>query len=104
MSILCTHVVECIGKQIIHDNGGQLLMEEILSFINFLLLVVGYNKTSKWSNIDGHYSIPTSKWIMPYGQKQKQGFVKMKESYKDFFFVIIGNIFAHARSSICKDT
>ncbi len=26
------------------------------------------------------------KWIMPYhGQKQKQGFVKMKESYKDFF-------------------
>jgi hypothetical protein len=25
------------------------------------------------------------KWIMPYGEKQKQGFVKMKESYKDFF-------------------
>jgi hypothetical protein len=52
VSILCTHVVECIGNQIIHDNGGQLLMEEILSFVSFLLLVMGYNKTSRWSNID----------------------------------------------------
>jgi hypothetical protein len=27
------------------------------------------------------------KWIMPYDQKQKQGFVKMKEIYKDFFLL-----------------
>jgi hypothetical protein len=27
------------------------------------------------------------KWIMPYGQKQKQGFVKMKESCKDFILL-----------------
>ncbi len=27
------------------------------------------------------------KWIMPYNQKQKQGFVKMKESYKDFLLL-----------------
>ncbi len=27
------------------------------------------------------------KWIMPYGQKQKQGFVKMKKSCKDFILL-----------------
>jgi hypothetical protein len=44
------------------------------------------------------------KWIMPYSQKKKQGFVKTNESYKDYFFVVNGNIFACTRSSICKDT
>jgi len=27
------------------------------------------------------------KWIMPYGQNQKQGFVKMKKSCKDFILL-----------------
>jgi hypothetical protein len=84
MSILCTLIVDCLSRQIIHDNGGQLLVEEILSLVSFLLPIMGYNKIHKWSNIDGHCFIPTSKWIMPYGQKQKQRFVKMKESCKDF--------------------
>lgn len=29
MSILCTHIVDHFGRQIVHDNGGQLPVEEI---------------------------------------------------------------------------
>jgi len=63
-----------------------------------------YNKTSKWNNIDGHYSIPTSKMDHAIWSKAKTRICEDERKLQRIFFVVIGNIFAHARSSICKDT
>jgi len=65
---------------------------------------VRYNKTSKWNNIDGHYSIPTSKMDHAIWSKAKTRICEDERKLQRIFFVVIGNIFAHARSSICKDT
>jgi hypothetical protein len=104
VSMLCTLVVECLGRQIIHDNGGQLPVEEISSLVRFLLPVVGYSKTSGWSNIDGHYSIPTSKMDHAVRSEAKTRICEDERELQRFSFVAIGNIFARAGSSISKDT
>ncbi len=104
MSIICTLVVDYFSKQIIHDNGGQLLMEEISSLVSFLLLIVGYNKTPGWSNIDGHCSIPTSKMDHAIRSEVKTRICEDEKELQKSSFVAIGNIFAWARSSISKDT
>ncbi len=74
-------------------------MEEISSFVNFLLLVVGYNKTPKWSD-----SIPTSKMDHAIQSKAKIGICEDERKLQIFSFVVIGNIFAWVGSSISKDT
>ncbi len=104
MSMLCTLVVECLGRQIIHDNGGQLPVDEISSLVRFLLPVVGYSKNSGWSNIDGHYSIPTSKMDHAIWSEAKTRICEDERELQRFSFVAIGNIFARAGSSISKDT
>jgi hypothetical protein len=53
----------------------------------FFFQLVGYKKTHGWSNIDGHCSIPTLKMDHAIWSEVKQGFVKMKEKYKDFLLL-----------------
>ncbi|CAK9199566.1 unnamed protein product [Sphagnum troendelagicum] len=98
-----TEALNSLG-QIIHDNGGQLPVEEISSLVRFLLPVVGYSKTSGWSNIDGHYSIPTSKMDHAVRSEAKTRICEDERELQRFSFVAIGNIFARAGSSISKDT
>ncbi|CAK9199437.1 unnamed protein product [Sphagnum troendelagicum] len=98
-----TEALNSLG-QIIHDNGGQLPVEEISSLVRFLLPVVGYSKTSGWSNIDGHYSIPTSKMDHAVRSEAKIRICEDERELQRFSFVAIGNIFARAGSSISKDT
>ncbi len=79
-------------------------MEEISSLVSFLLLVVRYNKAPRWSNIDGYYSIPTSKMDHATWSEVKTRICEDERELQRFSFVAIGNIFAWARSSISKDT
>jgi len=76
-------------------------VEEISSFVSFLLPVVGYNKTLKWSNID---SISTSKMDHAIESEAKTRICEDEIKAQRFSFVAIGNIFAWAWSSISKDT
>jgi hypothetical protein len=79
-------------------------VEEISSFVSFLLPILGYNKTFRWSNIDGHYFIPTSKMDHAIQSKAKTRICEDERKLQRFSFVIISNIFAWAGSSISKDT
>lgn len=76
-------------------------MEKISFFVNFLLLVVGYNKTPKWSNID---SIPTLKMDRAIQSEAKARICEDEIKVQRFSFVAIGNIFVWAWSSISKET